>query len=58
VRPRNWRDDAAWMCSEVQARASEMARSPFLNFRIMNPHKIDPPHLMLSNLIRGWRVIL
>lgn len=57
-RERNWRDAGAWICSEVQARASEIITESFLMMRIINPYKIDPRDLLLSQSIRGWRVLV
>ena len=44
---RNWRDPIAWFCSELQARASEIAGNPLLDFSYVGCFKIDPRDLLL-----------
>lgn len=44
---RDWRDPSAWFCSELQARASEIAGNPFLDFRYVGCFKVDPRDLLL-----------
>jgi hypothetical protein len=46
-RIRDWRDESAWYCSELQARASEVAGNPFLDFSYIGVFKVDPRDLML-----------
>lgn len=47
-RRRDWRNPSAWFCSEVQARASEVAGNPFLDFSYVGCFKIDPRDLILT----------
>lgn len=44
---RNWRDPSAWFCSELQARASEIAGNPLLDFSYIGCFKVDPRDLLL-----------
>lgn len=49
---RDWREDDSWICSELQARFSEIAGTPWLNFNFMRANWVSPADLMLSPLGR------
>lgn len=49
-RRRDWRNDASWICSELQARASEITERSFLDFSYIGCFKIAPRDLLLSPL--------
>jgi hypothetical protein len=54
----DWRDESSWYCSELQARASEIASNPFLDFGYQGAFKCDPAHLLMSKLTIARRYIL
>lgn len=47
---RDWRQGDSWICSELQARFSEVCGTPWLNFNFIRANWVSPADLLLSPL--------